>query len=107
MSSSVREKLNGIHPQMLRASGEADPQSLGKRATGRALEKAIARSGLTKQEAAFQMGYSDSGVMGRWIQGTETPQLAKLWMLGEGFQREWVIALAEEAGLSVKTTIVA
>jgi|SRR5688572_16059768 hypothetical protein len=97
--------LPAVHPRMLRAKGEANPQELGKRAIGSAIEAALDRARITKQEAAFAMGYTDSGVMGRWINGTETPQFAKLWALGERFKQELVIALAEQAGMPVVTTI--
>ena len=34
------------------------------------------------------------------------PQIAKLWALGESFQRELVIALAEQVrGIDVQTTV--
>lgn len=97
-------------PQMLRAKSEADPQLLGKREIGRSIEVALDRARLTKQEAAFAMGYADSGVMGRWIAGTETPQFAKLWTLGSRFQKELVIALAElaaqeDADVVIRTTV--
>lgn len=106
MKSTLAERLDGLHPQMLRAEGESDPQALGKRLIGRALERALERASITKQAAAFDMGYSDSGVIGRWIAGTETPQFAKLWGLGEKFQRELVIALAEEAkGIDIVTEL--
>lgn len=96
MSKSIANRLNDVHPQMLRAHSEADPQRLGKREVGMAIETALDRCRITKQEAAFAMGYSDSGVMGRWIAGTETPQFAKLWMLGTEFQKHLVAALAEQ-----------
>jgi hypothetical protein len=106
MAPKVDERLSALHPQMLRAGGESDPQELGKRVIGRALETALTRSNLTKQEAAFAMKYSDSAVIGRWIQGTETPQFAKLWTLGDVFRREFVIALAECAnGVEIKTIV--
>jgi len=110
--TTIAKQLPAVHPRMLRAKGETDPQELGgrekgeeKRQIGRAIETALDRTRMTKQEAAFAMGYTDSGVMGRWINGTETPQFAKLWTLGERFRQELVIALAEQAGMSVVTTI--
>jgi hypothetical protein len=97
--------IGAVHPRMLRADSEPHPQELGKQQIGRAIEAAIERARLTKQAVAFAMGYSDSGVMGRWINGTETPQFAKLWAVGGRFRHELVIALAEEAGMRVETTI--
>lgn len=107
MSKTVAERLSGVHPQMLRVAGEGDPQSVGKREIGRVVEIALDRACLTKQEAAYAMGYSDAGVMGRWIAGTETPQFAKLWMLGDRFRKELVIALAEKVSdVEVQTTVI-
>lgn len=103
------EKLDGIHPQMLRARSEAAPQLSGdavKRELGQALEWALDRARITKQDAAFRMGYTDSGVIGRWISGVENMQLAKLRLIGDGFFQEFVIALAQTcAGVEVKTQI--
>lgn len=95
MSDSIKAELDSVHPRMLRAGSESDPQRLGKHAIGQAIDAALERSRMTKQEAAYAMGYADSGVMGRWINGTETPQFAKLWTLGTRFRQELVIALAE------------
>jgi hypothetical protein len=106
MATSVDARLDRIHPRMLRVSGDPDPQQLGKQQIGAAIDKALARAGLTNKEAAFTMGYTDSGVIGRWTAGTETPQFAKLWMLGAAFRRELVIALAEtEDGVEIKTVV--
>lgn len=98
---------------MLRVSGEADPQEVGKRVIGRALEVAIDRSSLTKQGLAFAMGYTDPGVIGRWISGLETPQFAKLWTLPHAtaeervsFRQQLVVALAEQAeGVDIVTEV--
>lgn len=106
MTKSLADRLDAVHPRMLRANGEGDPQELGKQQIGRAIEAALDRARLTKQEAAYAMGYSDSGVMGRWINGTETPQIARLWTLGERFRQEFVIALGEQAGgAEIETTV--
>lgn len=106
MAEKRSDKLNRVHPRMLRIQGEGDPQALGMRLVGQAIETALTAAGLTKQEAAFAMGYADSGVMGRWVAGTETPQLAKLWTLGPKFQCAFVIALASSAdGIEIETTL--
>lgn len=105
MADSFRQQLDCLHPQMLKARGEADPQLSGeefKRQIGRAVECALDRAGLTKQEAAFAMGYTDSGVIGRWASGVETPQFGRLWTLGERFRVEFVLALAAIAGERVQ-----
>ena len=100
---SVAEKLDAVHPQMLRCEGETNPQQVGellKRVIGRVIEQAILRSGLMKQEVAFAMGYSDSGVIGRWINGTETPQFARLWAV-EALRQPLAIELAALSGAKV------
>lgn len=106
MDSTIKAQLDAVHPRMLRVRGEGDPQELGRRAIGVALESALARASITKQAAAFDMGYTDSGVISRWINGTENAQVGRLWMLGQRFQQEFAIALAEQIqGLDVKTTV--
>ena len=78
----------------------------GARSIGQAFDWALDRARITKQEAAYQMGYTDDGVMGRWASGTERVQLDKLRMLGDDFFQEFVIALAQTcAGVDVKTQI--
>lgn len=101
MAPTIKAQLSDVHPQMLRAEHEGAPQLSGKHAIGLAIERALGRANFTKQEAAFRMGYTDSGVIGRWIAGTETPQFAKLWTLGDAFRRELVIAQAEVAGIGI------
>ena len=61
---------------------------------------------ITKQQAAFAMGYTDSGVIGRWVSGVERIQLDKLRLLGDGFWQEWVIVQAQiTPGVEVRTLI--
>jgi len=101
--------LEGAHPQMLRVDSLPDPRQSGerhKRELGQALEWALDRSRIVKQDAAFRMGYTDSGVIGRWISGAENIQLIRLRLLGDDFFQEFVIALAQTcAGVEVKTLI--
>lgn len=110
MSQSIAERLTDVHPQMLRSGSLVDPRESGeadrRRDVGQAFEWALDRARLTKQDAAFRMGYTDSGVMGRWVSGAERVQLDKLRLLGEPFFQEFVIALAQTcAGVEVKTQI--
>jgi hypothetical protein len=52
------------------------------------------------------MGYSDSGVIGRWVSGLERVQLDKVRLLGDDVFQEFVIALAQTCGgVEVKTQI--
>jgi hypothetical protein len=105
-NSTIADRLADVHPQMLRVEGETDPQLLGK-AIGRAIDQALRRCHLTNKEAAFRMRYTDSAVVGRWIAYTETPQLARLRMLGDTFWCELLIALAEGVpGIEKQTQLV-
>ncbi len=48
------------------------------------------------------MGYGDNQAsLSNWIAGNETPQFAKLWLLGDEFRKELVMSLAAEAGVGV------
>lgn len=94
--TTVPKALASVHPKMMRAEGEGHPQDSAepKQVIGGLVERALALCGLTKQEAAFRMGYSDSGVISRWCSGTERPLFDKLHTL-PGFANAWVVALAE------------
>jgi transcriptional regulator with XRE-family HTH domain len=83
----------------------ADPEIA--RVLGQAIERAVTRAGLTKQEAAYRMGYEDQSALSRWIAGGESPQVARLWALGEAFQRALVLELAAtcHVGVRIRTTI--
>jgi len=48
---------------------------------GRAIERGILLAGMTKQEAAFEMGYPDPSALSRWMPGVETVQFSRLWMI--------------------------
>jgi hypothetical protein len=109
MSEMVSSALSNVHPQMLRASSPATPQRSGDdyaREIGAAFEWALDRARVTKQEAAYRMGYSDSGVIGRWISGRENLQIHKTRLIGDAFFQEFVVALAQTCGgVEVKTLI--
>lgn len=83
----------------------ADPELA--RVIGAAIDRALSHAQVTKQEASYQMGYSDQSAISRWIAGVETPQFAKLWTLGRNFQRGLVIALAEaaESDVEIRTVV--
>lgn len=75
---------------------------------GRAIERALAMSNITKQEAAFAMGYGENQApISRWCSGDENPQMARLTAaLGKGFERNLIVAYASDAeGVTVETTI--
>jgi hypothetical protein len=93
---SIADRLAGLHPQMLRAESEGDRKKLAdlRPVIGRLVERAIELLGITKQEAAFRMGYRDQGPVSRWCAATERPLFDKLFVL-DGFEVAWVIAIAE------------
>lgn len=62
---------------------------------GRVIERALALAGISKQDAAFRMGYgSNQAPLSRWIAGVETPQFAKLFAVPE-LRAPIVLAFAE------------
>ena len=74
------------------------PMDQAQKAIGRAVGKAITRSGSALKE------FGDKGQVSRWCQG-ENPNLAKLWQR-EDVRRQFVLALAEESGLAeVEVTV--
>jgi hypothetical protein len=112
MRSTVRSAVPDTPRKMLTMQGEALRKPLAegafKAAIGRAIERALKASDITKQAAAYDMGYGDNqSPVTRWISGAETPQFAKLWTLGDRFRQELVIALADECemGVTLETTI--
>lgn len=96
MGSTLANRLDGVHPQMLRAEGEGDRKKVAehRERVGRLVERALILTGLTKQQAAYEMGYSDSGVVSRWCSGAERPLLDRLFLVS-GFEDSWLIAQAE------------
>lgn len=92
MASTVADRLNSAHPQMLRVESESDRKKL---AVGRRVERALELLGITKQAAAFAMGYADSGVVSRWCTAVERPLFDKLETI-DGFENAYVQALAEK-----------
>lgn len=92
MSEHSTDPLAGVHPPMLRSEHEAGRKRLG---IGQSVERALAIAGLTKQDAAFQLGYSDQGVMSRWCSGIERPQFDKLFAI-DGFEEAFIKARAEQ-----------
>lgn len=104
----MRERLNSIHPQMLRVEDEGDRKQLaeGRRARiARAVERALEIAGVTKQQAAFAMGYTDQGPVSRWCSGVERPLFDKLFGV-PGFEDAYLVALAERnPRVELETTV--
>lgn len=92
MAPTVTDRLAGVHPQMLKAQGEGLRRKL---VVGRRVERTFELLGITKQDAAFRMGYSDSGVVSRWCSAMERPLFDKLETI-DGFEDAYTIALAEQ-----------
>lgn len=93
---------------MLRVGGESHNKKLAdlKPWVGGRVERALEILGLSKQEAAYAMGYTDAGTVSRWCSATERPQLDKLFAL-KGFLAAWVVSLAEEhpEAMTVETIV--
>lgn len=90
MPPTVTDQFAAVHPQMLRGDGE----TARKKLVGRRVARAFELMGLTKQDAAFRMGYSDAGTVSRWCSGLERPHFDKLNVL-DGFEDAYVLATAE------------
>lgn len=93
----------------LRPTDEADRKPLAvvdwKRRMGLAIERALVLANMTKQEASFAMGYPDQSAISRWIAGTEPTQWHKLMAVDS--LRPWIpVAIAEQAGAEVQTTVI-
>jgi len=90
MADSLPNRLDSVHPQMLRVDGEPDRKKL----VGRDVERSFEILGISKQDAAYRMGYSDPGTMSRWCAGTERPHFDKLEQI-DGFDEAYMKAKAE------------
>lgn len=111
MSSPINgsQKLNIPHPQMLKAASPVDPQKLGEdalREIGQALDWAIDQARVTKVAVSIECGYTDQGVIGRWISGKERVQLDKLKAHSRKVYVEFLLALLQmEEGVEVRTQV--
>lgn len=104
MGSSIRQQLDGIQRKSLTMGSESlrsDRKSVavseGARRLGRVLDRALQLAGITKQQAASDLGYSDQSAISRWISGVENPRFDKLITLA-GFGEGMLQALGEEFG---------
>ena len=107
MNPKVANRLADVHPQMLRAEGEGRRKELAdlRPVIGELVSRALQLAGVTKQEAAFRMRYSDPGTVSRWCSGVERPAFDKLFTI-EGFEVAWVLAIAERnRGIVVETVV--
>jgi hypothetical protein len=94
---------------MLRVRGEVDPQRLGEQARreiGQAFEEAIEQARSEKKAVAAECGYTDQGVIGRWISGVERVQLDKLKAHSRRVYIEFLFALLQaEEGVEVSRQV--
>ncbi len=114
MNSSLRANLPSPQRKSLRMPGETNqrrgetnPKPLRtddfRRLIGSAIETALRNSAIEKKTAAFDMGYGENQAsLSNWIRGEETPQFAKLWVLGDRFRQELVLALAASCSVGVE-----
>lgn len=72
---------------------------------GQAIECALRRARITKQDAAYRMGYgTNQAPLSRWISGAETPQFAKLFSIPE-LRMPLCVELAELSGAAIHTRV--
>lgn len=72
----------------------------------KAIDRAVSLSGLTKQQFAGLMGYDDASQLSRWIAGTESVNVDRLWST-HAIHAYLITALAEQAGdaVEIETTV--
>ena len=108
MPKNLTSQLDAIPRKAIAMQGEAHRKPFAEdlpRLIGQAIERALLLSNLSKQEAAWEMGYTDASALSRWISGVETPQFARLFSVMR-LRAALVIALAEIAGnVEVETTV--
>ncbi len=112
MGRTLAAGTDYAHPHSLRVrrpEGEAVSPTNGDeflKAHGQALDWALDRARIEQKAAAFRMGYTDPGVVSRWISGKERMQLDKLRLLGDDFFGELLVALAQTcSGVEVRTQV--
>ena len=109
MNPTVANGLESVHPQMLRMASPVDPQRLGadaRREIGQCFEWALDEVRMEKKDAAARMGYTDQGVIGRWISGIERIQNDKVMLCLPTVWPHYLIAqLRTCSGVEVKTQV--
>jgi hypothetical protein len=81
--------------------GEGVRNFLADVALGRVVERAIALSNLTKDQAARCMGYESAASVSRWIANEEPPNITRMWF-AEELRAGLIAAMAEHAGHAVE-----
>lgn len=102
MPRSISQQLDAVHPRMIAMRGEGLRRNPAiaddRRQQGEEIDTALKAAKITRQEAAYQLGYADASSIDRWIAGTENPNFAKLRTLGPRFRRQLWLAQAESIG---------
>ena len=110
MAKSITQALDTVHPRMAAMRGESvrrNPADVeDRRAQGAEIDAALKFAKLTRQEAAYAMGYADDYTINRWISGAENPNFVKLRTLGALFRRGLLIAQAASIGVGVRVETV-
>lgn len=96
------ERLEQARPSMAKANLK-ELEIEWREQIGRAIQRAFALAGWTQKEGAAKVG-RDTGQVGRWINGTERPQLDALFAVEE-LRPALIQALAELARYEVVTRI--
>ncbi|HWB15918.1 MAG TPA: hypothetical protein VG538_05875 [Vicinamibacterales bacterium] len=110
MPSTLPERVEPRHRKSCAPDGEALRKKLAAHAEaglnlGRWLTRAIALSGQSPKEVAYELGYADQSAVSRWLNNAEPPNLTRLWKL-RALRRPLVIALAEETkDIAVNTVL--
>ena len=98
--TTIPDRLAGLQPQMVRAQVRSEAKPDRKKLAdlrpviGKLVERALELMGLSKQEAAYRLQYSDAGTISRWCSATERPLFDKLFTM-DGFDIAYVLAIAE------------
>lgn len=102
-ASVTRSLPTTLRKSVVRASlrSETERKPFAPPRLGRVIDRMIALSGLTKQQAAAEMHYPDASAISRWVSEVEPPNLSRIW--SAPLLRPWfLIACAEASGDSVE-----
>lgn len=109
MSAILRSSVDTLprkNPARASLRGEGAGQFLSSVNLGAVIDRAIALSGLTKDQASQVMGYANASLVSRWIANAEPPNLSRIWA-AEELRAGFIAALAEHAGhaIEIETSI--
>lgn len=90
MCPTLPDRFHATQRKMRVDPREPDHKPLvdDRRWLGRIVEDALELIRMTKQDAAYRLGYRDQSAVSRWIAGIEHAPIARLFrVLGPNFQR--------------------